>query len=152
MMAVDANESLQQPAQLQNDNDQHAQRLMSMFQVTRSLASLLLTSQRSVDGNIGKMANFLACLSRFIMGLQDHEDAHSLKYTEMTGQFFRFYHKEVLRAVQRSSSSLNDSDQGTKGLNLDGEEPHTHDLCHHRDIIASFIEASKSNLGASQAS
>jgi len=29
----------------------------------------LLTSQRSVDGNISKMANFLACLSRFIMGL-----------------------------------------------------------------------------------
>lgn len=82
---------------------------MSTFQVTKSLSGLLLISQRSVDGEIGKITNYFSCLARFIMDLQDHEDAHSLKYTEMTGQLFRFYHREVLRTVQRPPSSFQDS-------------------------------------------
>ena len=42
---------------------------MSTFQVAKSLSGLLLTSQRSVDGDKRKIANYLSRLARFIMDL-----------------------------------------------------------------------------------
>lgn len=70
----------------------------------------------------------------------------------MTGQLFRFYHREVLRAVQRASSSLGDSDQAVVDLELKEEELHARQECHHRDIIASYIEAVKSIANSSSRS
>jgi len=70
----------------------------------------------------------------------------------MTGQFFRFYHREVLRAVQRTSSSLRDSEQAIVDLELKEEAPQALEQCHHRDIIASYIEAVKSIADSSSRS
>lgn len=76
---------------------------MSLFQAIKSISSLLLRAQRSVDGNIKRQSDFLSTISSFIQSLQTGKHCHTSKGTEMTARLFRFFHLEVLKTLKRES-------------------------------------------------
>ena len=87
----------------------------------------MLKSEKSVDGHIAKSAKYLARLGGYIQGLQSHPDSTSMRYTDMTGLLFRFFHREVLKTVNFA----------------DGEEEEDEDLpqeqTNTRDVIGTYI-------------
>lgn len=100
------------------------QRSVSTYQVVRSLSTLLLKAQVTVDCNFAKIADYLAQLGRYIQGLQAHQDGHSLRYTEAIGQLFRFFSREAVKAVRREPE----------------ERAMTQISTNTRDVILTYVE------------
>ena len=81
------------------DQEALGQQLMTQQQVLKSLTDLLLKSEKSVEGHIARSAKYLGRLGGYIQGLQDHQDSKSMRYTDLTGLLFRFFHREALKTV-----------------------------------------------------
>lgn len=67
MMAVD------EEALKDEDEGDNGEKITECLQVTRSLSSLLLKSQKQVDGNISASQLYLSEISKFIVELQQDE-------------------------------------------------------------------------------
>ena len=74
-----------------------------LLQSLRSLSTLLMTSQMSIDGTIELYQGYTGLLARVIQEFQKHENQMSMKNHEITGQVFRFYNTEVIRVFQHES-------------------------------------------------
>lgn len=102
---------------------------MTQQQIIKSLSDLLLKSERSVDGQIGKSSKYLARIGAFIQAIQNHEDSSSMRYTDTTGNLFRFFHREVIKTV---------------GTEEEEEDDHTTT----RDVISAYVSTVVSVVGS----
>lgn len=69
-----------------------------------------------------------------------------MRYTDMTGQLFRFFHREVLKTISRAEDEAEE--------NLPQEETHTRDIISAYvdtvvSIVTSFPEGAQSHLASS---
>lgn len=80
-------------------------RILSLFQSTKSLYGLLLKIQWDLEANINRSVVYLSTQSKLILGLQQSREIRSMKYTEMTGRLLRFYHANVIKTLTTAEMS-----------------------------------------------
>ena len=79
-------------------------RIMSLFQTTKSLYGLLLKIQWDLEANISRSVVYLSTQSKLILSLRQKDESQSMKYAEMTGRLLRFYHANVIKTLEASTA------------------------------------------------